>query len=234
MPKPSQPNLPGVQPKTPTSSSKVRTGQAPKVPAPPQDKLPSGSQQGYVVMVNPKEGYGFIRPSGSDRAGGRDVHFSTRQVEGHKTVRPGQSVSYYLARTDKGVTAIKVRPGSIFSIPYLKFLLIGITMGLVLLAGLTMVLDRPASLAVWIGLWSLAFSIATVGVYWYDKMQAQAGRLRVPEAVLHLLGALGGTPGAFIAMRQLPHKVRDRQFQAIFWLIVAAQVGFLIWFFFLR
>ena len=234
MPKPSQPNLPGVQPKTPTPSNKIRTGQTPKIPAPPQEKLPAGLQQGYVVMVNPKEGYGFIRPNGADRAEGRDVHFSTRQIEGHKTVRPGQSVSYYLTRTDKGVTAIKVRPGSIFSIPYLKFLLIGITMALLLLAGLTMVLDRPASLALWIGLWSLAFSIATFGVYWYDKMQAQAGGLRVPEAVLHLLGALGGTPGAFVAMRQLRHKIRDHRFQVIFWLIVAAQVGFLIWFFFLR
>ena len=234
MPKPSQPNLPGVQPKTSTPSNKVRTGQTMKAPAPPQEKLPTGLQQGYVVMVNPKEGYGFIRPNGSDRAEGRDVHFSTRQIEGHKTVRSGQSVSYYLTRTDKGVTAIKVRPGSIFSIPYLKFLLIGITMALLLLAGLTMVLDRPASLALWIGLWSLAFSIATFGVYWYDKMQAQAGGLRVPEAVLHLLEALGGTPGAFIAMRQLRHKIRDHQFQVIFWLIVAAQVGFLIWFFFLR
>lgn len=234
MPKPSQPNLPGVQPKTPTSSPKARTGPPPKAPVSPPDKLPAGQQQGYVVMVNPKEGYGFIRPSGSDRSGGRDVHFGLRQIEGHKTLRPGQSVSYYLTRTDKGVTAIKVRPGSIFSIPYLRFLLIGIAMALLLLAVLTMVLDRPASLALWIGFWSIAFSTATFGVYWYDKMQAQAGGLRVPEAVLHLLGALGGTPGAFVAMRQLRHKVRDHRFQVIYWLIVAAQIGFLIWLFFLR
>ncbi len=234
MPKPSQPNLPGVQSKIPTPSNKARTGQTPKAPPTLQEKLPTGLQQGYVVMVNPKEGYGFIRPDGSDRAGGRDVHFSIRQIEGHKALRPGQSVSYYLTRTDKGVTAIKVRPGSIFSIPYLKFLLIGVAMALILLAGLTMVLDRPASLALWIGLWSLAFSMATFGVYWYDKMQAQAGGLRVPEVVLHLLGALGGTPGAFIAMRQLRHKIRDHRFQVVFWLIIAAQVGFLIWFFFLR
>lgn len=234
MPKPSQPNLPGVQPKAPIAPGKVRTGQSLKPPAPPQEKLPTGPQQGYVVMVNPKEGYGFIRPDGADRAGGRDVHFSIRQVEGHKTVRPGQSVSYFLTRTAKGVTAIRVRPGSVFSIPYLRFLMIGIAMALLLLAGLTLVLDRPSSLALWISLWVISFSIATFGVYWYDKMQAQAGGLRVPEAVLHLLGALGGAPGAFIAMRQLPHKIRDHRFQAIFWLIVAAQAGFLIWFFFLR
>jgi uncharacterized membrane protein YsdA (DUF1294 family)/cold shock CspA family protein len=233
MPKPSQPKLPGTQSKTPVPPNKVRTGQTPKAPAPPQEKLPTGVQQGYVVMVNPKDGYGFIRPNGVERAEGRDVYFNVRQIEGRKTVRAGQSVSYFVTRTEKGIAAIQVRPGSVFSIPYLRFLLIGVAMALLLLAGLTLVLDRPSSLALWIGLWAISFSIATYGVYWYDKVQAQAGGLRVPEVVLHLLGALGGTPGAFIAMRRLPHKIRDHKFQAIFWLTVAVQAGVLGWYFFL-
>ncbi len=162
------------------------------------------------------------------------MHFSVRQIEGRRNVHAGQAVSYYLTRTDKGVTAIKVNPGSVFSIPYLKFLLVGVVSALLLLAGLVVVLNQPQSLPVWIGLWVISFSIATYGVYAYDKSQAQSGGLRVPEAVLHLLEALGGTPGAFIGMRVLHHKNKKREYQVVFWLIVAAQVGFLVWLLFLR
>jgi uncharacterized membrane protein YsdA (DUF1294 family)/cold shock CspA family protein len=214
--------------------NKVPATQSPKPPPSAQEKLPSGVQHGFVVMVNPKEGYGFIRPGDAAREENRDVHFGLRQVEGHKHVRAGQSVSYYLTRTEKGVTAINVHPGSVFSIPYLKFLLVGVVSALLLLAGLVIVLKEPASLPVWIGLWVISFSIATYGVYAYDKAQAQSQGLRVPEAVLHLLEALGGSPGAFVAMRVLHHKNKKREYQVVFWLIVAAQAGFLIWLFLLR
>lgn len=197
-------------------------------------KLPGGEQAGFVVMVNPKEGYGFIRPATAGRSEDRDVHFALRNIEGHKHVRVGQSVRYFLARSEKGVTALKVRPGSLLSVPYLKFLLAGVISALALLAGLTVIVDQPQSFPLWLGLWVIAFSIATFGIYWYDKTQAQAGGLRVPEPVLHLLGALGGSPGALAAMRYLPHKTKKPQFQATFWLIVAAQAGVLAWFFFLQ
>lgn len=234
MPKPtaSKP-APATKP-APAGQNKVPSGQAPKATPATQEKLPASTQHGFVVMVNPREGYGFIRPDSARREENRDVHFSLRQVEGRKRVRAGQAVSYYLTRTEKGTTAIKVQPGSVFSIPYLKFLLVGVVSALLLLVGLVVVLDQPQSLPVWLALWVAAFSIATYGVYAYDKSQAQADGLRVPEAVLHLLGALGGTPGAFVAMRVLHHKNKKRDFQAIFWLIVATQVGFLTWLLFLR
>jgi uncharacterized membrane protein YsdA (DUF1294 family)/cold shock CspA family protein len=185
-------------------------------------------------MVNPKEGYGFIRPGNAGRDVDHDVHFGLRQIEGHRNIRSGQAVSYYLTRTDKGVTAIKVNPGSVFSIPYLKFLAVGVVSALLLLAGLVVVFNQPATLTVWLALWVIAFSLATYGVYAYDKAQAQSQGLRVPELVLHVLEALGGTPGAFVAMRVLHHKNRKRDFQIVFWLIVAAQLGFLVWLLFLR
>ncbi len=221
--------------KTAATGNKVPAAQSPKAAPPsPLEKLPTGEQKGFIVMVNPKEGYGFIRPDANRNVEGKDVHFALRQVEGHKNVRQGQAVSYYVTRSDKGATAIKVRPGSALSIPYLKFLLIGVVSALLLLGGLLIVLKQPQSLPLWIALWVAAFSIATYGVYAYDKAQAQSSGLRVPEAVLHLLGALGGTPGAFVAMRTVRHKTKKAQFQVIFWLIVAAQVGFLIWLLLLR
>jgi uncharacterized membrane protein YsdA (DUF1294 family)/cold shock CspA family protein len=234
MPKPTATKpAPGTRP-VPTGQNKVPAAQAPKPTLAPLEKLPAGVQHGFVVMINPKEGYGFIRPDSASRDDNRDVHFSLRQVEGRKNVRAGQAVSYYLTRTEKGVTAIKVHPGSVFSIPYLKFLLVGVVSALLLLVGLVVVLDQPASLPVWLALWVVSFSIATYGVYAYDKAQAQADGLRVPEAVLHLMGAAGGTPGAFVAMRVLHHKNRKREFQVVFWLIVAAQTGLLVWLLLLR
>jgi uncharacterized membrane protein YsdA (DUF1294 family)/cold shock CspA family protein len=234
MPKPTQTQSSPATKNAPPTQNKVPTGQIPKPTPAPQEKLPTSIQHGFVVLVNPKEGYGFIRPDANGRDENRDVHFALRQLEGHKNVRAGQAVSYYLARSEKGVTAIKVHPGSVFSIPYLKFLLVGVVSALLLLAGLIVVLNQPASLPVWIALWVISFSIATYGVYAYDKAQAQAQGLRVPEAVLHLLEAFGGSPGAFVAMRVLHHKNKKREFQVVFWLIVAAQVGFLVWLLFLR
>ena len=47
----------------------------------------------------------------------------------------------------------------------------------------------------------------------------------MPEAVPWLLAALGGSPGAFIAMRVFHHKTSKTSFQLVFWVIVAVQVG---------
>ena len=73
-----------------------------------------------------------------------------------------------------------------------------------------------------------ALSLVTFGVYGYDKAQAQGGGPRVPEVVLHLLGLLGGTPGAFIAMRMFHHKTSKKSFQTVFWLTVAVQLVVLV------
>ena len=52
---------------------------------------------------------------------------------------------------------------------------------------------------------------------------------RVPEASLFTLAFLGGTLGAFVAMRLLRHKTVKPSFRIMFWLIVAAQAVLLIW-----
>ncbi len=39
-----------------------------------------------------------------------------------------------------------------------------------------------------------------------------------------MLGLLGGTPGAFIAMRMFHHKTSKQSFQTVFWLTVAVQL----------
>ena len=72
--------------------------------------------------------------------------------------------------------------------------------------------------------WLIAINVATALLYIYDKSIAGSGRTRVPEAILHLVELLGGTPAAFVAQRLLPHKIHKGSYQAVFWLIVAVQI----------
>ena len=70
----------------------------------------------------------------------------------------------------------------------------------------------------------LAYVIASaiaLGLYWYDKHQAQTGQWRTPEKVLHCVELLGGWPGALVAQQVLRHKTRKLSYQIWFWLIVA-------------
>ena len=193
-----------------------------------QEKIPSGQQRGVVVMFDAERAFGFIRPDGTKEGEEKDVFVHVRNVEGHKNLHPGQRVSYHLTRTDKGPAAINVQAGSVLSIPYLKYTLIGLGSALLLLFGLAAAVNRPTSFALWLVMWVAALSLVTFGIYGYDKGQAQSGGPRVPEAVLHLLGLLGGTPGAFIAMRMFHHKTSKQSFQTIFWLTVAVQLVVLV------
>ncbi|HLP02918.1 MAG TPA: DUF1294 domain-containing protein [Opitutaceae bacterium] len=59
-------------------------------------------------------------------------------------------------------------------------------------------------------------------VYWLDKLRARHGQWRVAETTLHLIAALGGWPGAFLAQKHFRHKTAKLRFQLIFWLIVTA------------
>lgn len=190
-----------------------------------QGAIPNTLQHGVVVKFDTDRGFGFIRTDGAPEGEGKDVFVHIRNVPGRKSLHPGQRVRYYLIRTEKGLAAINVEAGSVLGTPYLRYVLVGVGAALVLLFFLATVLDRPASLVLWIAMWAGALSLSTLGLYGYDKAQAQGSGPRVPEFVLHLLGALGGTPGAYVAMRLFRHKTNKPRFQAIFWIIVAAQLG---------
>ena len=70
----------------------------------------------------------------------------------------------------------------------------------------------------------LAINVATYLIYRYDKKIAGKGSTRVPENILLLLAAVGGSPAAFAAMSTLRHKTQKTSFQVKFWAIVAVQV----------
>ena len=72
-------------------------------------------------------------------------------------------------------------------------------------------------------------SCCTFIVYAFDKSAAMGNRWRTKESTLHLLGAMGGWPGALIAQRMFHHKSKKAEFLAAFWVSVAVNAGFLIW-----
>ena len=66
-------------------------------------------------------------------------------------------------------------------------------------------------------------------VYAWDKMAARGGRSRTPEKSLHLLGLIGGWPGALVARQVFRHKSKKQPFIIVFWGTVAVNVIVLMW-----
>jgi uncharacterized membrane protein YsdA (DUF1294 family) len=96
--------------------------------------------------------------------------------------------------------------------------------GLAVLVGLALALAGVTVLrAAFVGV-----NVATMLAYGYDKYLARASGRRMPEAVLHVLAAAGGTPGAFVGQLLFRHKTRDRRFRIVFFGIAAAQVVVLL------
>ncbi|MGA7801898.1 MAG: cold-shock protein [Gammaproteobacteria bacterium] len=62
---------------------------------------------GTVKWFSNAKGYGFIAPD----EGGEDVfaHFSAIEMEGYKTLKEGQKVSFDVMQGPKGLQAAKIR-----------------------------------------------------------------------------------------------------------------------------
>ena len=62
---------------------------------------------GTVKWFNSEKGYGFITPDG----GGNDVfaHFSAIQMQGFKTLKEGQKVSFDVTQGPKGKQASNIQ-----------------------------------------------------------------------------------------------------------------------------
>lgn len=79
----------------------------------------------------------------------------------------------------------------------------------------------------------LAVNVLTFIVYGFDKRKARRKRWRIPEATLLGLAVVGGSVGAWIAMRLFHHKTLHNKFRygipAIFLLQTALALYLLLY-----
>ncbi|RRJ84797.1 cold shock domain-containing protein CspD [Aestuariirhabdus litorea] len=61
---------------------------------------------GKVKWFNNAKGYGFILPEGSDED--LFAHYSSIQMDGYKTLKAGQDVSFDILQGPKGLHAINI------------------------------------------------------------------------------------------------------------------------------
>lgn len=66
-------------------------------------------EQGIVKWFSDARGFGFVQEY-EDAPEEYFVHFSAIEMDGFKTLKAGQKVSYTLKQTDKGVQAVNVKP----------------------------------------------------------------------------------------------------------------------------
>jgi uncharacterized membrane protein YsdA (DUF1294 family) len=86
-----------------------------------------------------------------------------------------------------------------------------------------LLLWRAGLAPLWAGLISVN-AIALV-LYGFDKRQAIAGGTRIPEATLHIVALLGGSPGALLGQELFRHKTRKRVFRLVLAAIFLLQAG---------
>ena len=76
---------------------------------------------------------------------------------------------------------------------------------------------------------TVIFSPVAFVMYWRDKQKAEKDLWRTPEKSLHLVGLLGGWPGATVARQTFRHKTQKLSFRLISVLILAFHLS-LIWY----
>lgn len=183
---------------------------------------------GTITDWNDDRGFGFIRPA----QGGGDVFVHAKAFRA-RGARPqaGQRVSFEIqldragrkratavvparaaapARRPRRARATDWGGASYFAIPAFV---------LVLLAASVL-----WKLPVWAAGWYVIASVVAFAAYAIDKSAAVAGRWRVPESHLLLVGLACGWPGAILAQQVLRHKSAKATFRAAFWGTVAINV----------
>ena len=188
--------------------------------------------QGKVINWNDDKGFGFVEPNGGGTRA--FVHIKAFKPQSHRPVN-GELIIYELVCgrdnryraeniqfTSESKTINKVYAKSRKnSIPVFITLFFCVVLGAV-------VIGRLAPIV--LGAYVLMSVIAFIA-YAHDKSAAQNGRWRTKESTLHLIGLLGGWPGALFAQNKLRHKSSKQEFKTVFWITVFVNIAGFIWLF---
>lgn len=61
-------------------------------------------------------------------------------------------------------------------------------------------------------IYGIVINLVTFAAYGIDKLRAKRGGRRIPERILLIMSAIGGSMGAIVAMQLLRHKTQHAQF----------------------
>lgn len=186
--------------------------------------------QGKITDWKDDQGFGFITPN----AGGQRVFvhiksFSTRQ----RRPAGNELVTYALTHDARGrpqaaevaFVGTRMAPAAPPGQGHASLM---VSVGfLAVVAGAAFAGSLPVEVA---GFYLAASAVAFVA-YAIDKSAARNGQWRTQESTLHLIGLIGGWPGALAAQRLLRHKSRKQSFQVVFWTTVVLNCCALAWFF---
>lgn len=196
----------------------------------------SARVHGTLTSWNDDRGFGFISPDGDTGSVGRSstfVHITEFAAPLTRRPRVGDALTFELGRSVEGkrqativqiagapTTAKQRQPASrrqskSRSADYLPITAFAIGY---------LVVNAIWPLPIWVAAIYLAASILTFVAYARDKSAATAGRWRIPESTLLLLGFLGGWPGAIVAQQVFRHKTRKASFRRAFWASVVANI----------
>lgn len=176
--------------------------------------------QGKITHWKNDKGFGFITPNG----GGQPVFVHFRSFSNRQKRPAGDELVSYELKTDaRGrVQAHRIAFVGDHTMPCSPIFRSSI---LLLFAFLFPVFVATMVFAGWLPyamLWLyLGASMIAFAAYALDKSAAIHARSRTPESTLHLLGVIGGWPGALAAQQLLRHKSSKPSFQTVFWVTVA-------------
>ena len=184
--------------------------------------------QGRITRWKDDKGFGFITPNG----GGREVFAHIRSFS-NRHIRPADDelVSYELKLDARGrvqahdiaFVVDRTTPSSstrrsnfppLFAVFFLAFVAAMVIVG------------RLPNVVLWL---YLGASMIAFVAYALDKSAAIHARRRTEESTLHLIGLIGGWPGALAAQQLLRHKSSKASFQGVFWVTVAVNCCGLGW-----
>lgn len=187
----------------------------------------SGRRAGVLVDWHDAKGFGFIQ----DAADGRRLFAHVSAFPSGRRPVAGRKVTYAVTRDQRG------RPCA-DRVEYVGVVLrrrtrsrgttaaLGVAVAFLLAVAVMAALD---ALTVWAVPVYGVLSLITYAAYDSDKRAAVRRDQRVQESTLHLLGLLGGWPGALVAQRTLRHKTIKQPFRTIFWATVGANLAALAW-----
>ena len=185
--------------------------------------------QGKITSWKDDQGFGFIAPNGGGPA--VFVHIKSFAVKGTRPTG-NDIVTYDLTINDKGqpraenvafVRDRAARPASSHSGEVRA--LVAATGFFSLIAVFVFIEKLPLLV---FGVYA-GFSVIAFIAYALDKSAAQKNQWRTKESTLHMLGLIGGWPGALLAQQVLRHKSKKGSFRIAFWLTVVVNCGALGW-----